>query len=323
MRIITDMIPLTEIRTAADRLAKSVHRTPQLPAHTIGERAGVALSLKCELFQKTGSFKARGALSKVLSLSPEARAGGLCTVSAGNHGAAIAWAARQFGLPSVVVMLTNASTSKVELVRAYGGEVVFHDDRATIFDKLHEIERERGMVFVHSSNDPAVLAGSATLGLEIIEDVPDVEIVVVPVGGGGLLGGVASAIKQVAPRVRVVAVELAEGPALAPSLAAGEPVLSPRPPNTLADGMTPPFVGALPLAIAKEVVDEVVGVTEREIVEAIGLLATHAKLCVEGAGAAATAAVVAKKLKMPAGARVVAIVSGGNVDLQQLLRAIT
>jgi threonine dehydratase len=316
------MIALTEIRTAAGRLAGSVHRTPMLPARRIGEHAGVALSLKCELFQKTGSFKARGALSKVLSLAPAARSCGLCTVSAGNHGAAVAWAARQFGAPSVVVMLSNASSSKVELVRAYGGEVVFHDDRATIFDKLREIERERGMVFVHSSNDPAVLAGSGTIGLEILEDLPDVEVVVVPVGGGGLLGGVTSAIKHVAPRVRVVAVELAEGPALAPALAAGEPVPCPRPPNTLADGMTPPFVGALPLGIAKEAVDEVVGVTEREIVEAIGLLATRAKLCVEGSGAAATAAVVAKKLSMPAGARVVAIVSGGNIDLQQLLAAI-
>lgn len=316
------MIELTEIRTAADRLAKRLHRTPMLPAPLIGEHAGVALWLKCELFQKTGSFKARGALSKLLSLSPEARAGGLCTVSAGNHGAAMAWAARQLGLPSAVVMLASASPSKVELVRAYGGEVVFHEDRATIFNKLQEIERERGMVVVHSSNDPAVLAGSGTLGLEIIEDLPDVEVVVVPVGGGGLLGGVASAIKQVAPHVRVVAVELAEGPALAPALAAGEPVPCPRPPNTLADGMTPPFVGALPLAIAKEAVDEIVGVTEREIVEALRLLATQAKLCVEGSGAAATAAVVAKKLRMPAGARVVAIVSGGNIDLQQLLAAI-
>jgi threonine dehydratase len=183
------------------------------------------------------------------------------------------------------------------------------------------VEAERGLSFVHPFDDPAVLAGAGTTGLEILEDVPDAEIVIVAVGGGGLMGGVASAIKAVAPRVRVIAVELEAGPGLAPALAAGKPVPSPRP-VTVADGMTPPFVGALPLAIAREAVDEIVAVSEAEIIEAMSLLITRAKLYVEGAGAAATAALVAGKIKARPGARVVSIVSGGNVDPERALGAL-
>ncbi|HEU4729440.1 MAG TPA: threonine/serine dehydratase [Kofleriaceae bacterium] len=315
------MIPLPEIRAAAARLAGTVHRTPTLSAESIGARAGVRLQLKCECFQKTGSFKPRGALNKVLTLSDAERARGLVTVSAGNHAQAVAWAARHVGAPCVVVMPTGAPRGKLAAVRGYGAEVVLHDDRATLFDRLREVEAERGLTFIHPFDDPAVLAGAGTVGLEIAEDVPDVELVIVPVGGGGLLGGVTSAIKAALPRARIVAVELAAGPGLGPALAAGKPVPAPRP-DTLADGMTPPFVGALPLAIAREGVDEIALVSEAEIIEAMLLLMTRAKLYVEGSGAAATAALVAGKIRAPAGARVVAIVSGGNIDLDRALGAL-
>jgi threonine dehydratase len=315
------LIPLSEIRAASQRLAGTLHRTPVMSAQSIGARAGVELRLKCECFQKTGSFKPRGALNKVLSLSAAERARGLVTVSAGNHAQAVAWAARHVGAPCAVVMPTAAPRSKLDAVRGYGAEVILHDDRATLFDRLREVEQARGLSFVHPFDDPVVLAGAGTLGLEIIEDGSEVEVVVVPVGGGGLLGGVASAIKALAPRTRVVAVELEAGPALGPALAAGKPVPAPRP-DTLADGMTPPFVGALPLAIAREAVDDIATVTEAEIIQAMGLLMTRAKLYVEAAGAAATAALLAGKVKTRPGARVVAIVSGGNVDPERALGAI-
>jgi len=215
-------------------------------------------------------------------------------------------------------MPSGAPRSKVEAVRGYGAEVILHGDRATLFDKLNEVREARGLTFVHPFDDAVVLAGAGTTGLEILEDLPDVDVVVVPVGGGGLLGGVASAVKQLRPSVKVVAVELAEGPGLAPALAAGKPVPVPRPPDTLADGMTPPFVGALPLQIAREAVDEIVTVGEGEIIGAMKLLMTRAKLYVEGSGAAATAAILTGKVKTPAGARVAAIVSGGNVDLERI-----
>lgn len=316
------MIPLPEIRAAADRLAGKLHRTPMLSSHTLGARAGVTLHLKCECFQKTGSFKPRGALNKVLGLSAAERGRGLVTVSAGNHAQAVAWAAREVGAPCVVVMPTSAPRSKLDAVRGYGAEVVLHDDRATLFDRLREVEAERGMTFVHPFDDATLLAGAGTVGLEIAADVPALDAVIVPVGGGGLLGGVASAIKALSPRTRVIAVELEAGPGLAPALAAGKPVPSPRPAGTLADGMTPPFVGALPLSIAREAGVELVTVTEAEIVAAMAALMTRAKLYVEGSGAAATAALLAHKLALPAGATVVSIVSGGNVDPDRVLAAV-
>jgi threonine dehydratase len=315
------VIPLSEIRAAAGRLSGHVHRTPVSSASGLGQRAGgVRLLLKCELFQKTGSFKPRGALNKILSLSPEERARGLVTVSAGNHAAAVAWAARVAGASATVVMPTDAPRSKVEAVEGYGAEIVFHPDRPTLFDKLAEVRDARGLTFVHPFDDPVVLAGAGTLGLEIVEDVPDADVVVVPVGGGGLLGGVASAIKQLRPKSRVVAVELEAGPGLAPALAAGKPVPVRRPSDTLADGLTPPFVGARPLEIAKQAVDQVVAVSEEEIRDAMGLLATRAKLYAEGGGAASTAALMAGKVRAPVGSIVVAIVSGGNVDLARFPR---
>src|SRR5499427_4898732 len=315
------MIPLDAIRAAAGRIAGRVHRTPLVSASRIGEVAGVRLRLKCECFQKTGSFKARGALHKVLSLSDAERARGLVTVSAGNHAAAVAWAAREAACSAVVVMPDDAPRSKIDAVRGYGAEIVFHADRPTLFDRLHQVRDERGLPFVHPFDDPVLLAGAGTAGLEIAEDFPEVGAVIVPVGGGGLLSGVASAIRQALPAARIVAVELAAGPGLGPALAAGKPVPAPRP-ATIADGMTPPFVGAHAVEIARAARVEIVTVTEDEIVEGMRMLATRAKLYPEGSGAAATAALLSGKISLPPGTAVAAIVSGGNVDLDKFAAAV-
>ncbi|HMJ55110.1 MAG TPA: threonine/serine dehydratase [Polyangiaceae bacterium] len=311
------MIDIADIRAAAQRIAGKIHRTPLLSSSQLAGPAPVRLHLKCENFQKTGSFKARGALNKILSLNAEERGRGLVTVSAGNHAAAVAWASRIAGCSAVVVMPSDAPKSKMDAVRGYGAEIVAHPDRATLFDKLEELRAARGLTFIHPFDDAVVLAGAGTVGLEIAEDLPDVELVIVPVGGGGLLSGVASATKQMNPQVRVVAVELEAGPGLGPSLAAGRPIPVKRP-DTIADGMTPPFVGALPLAIAREAVDEIVTVTEAEIIDAMRLLMTRAKLYVEGSGAAATAALLSNKVRARRGERTIALVSGGNVDLARV-----
>ncbi len=295
-----------------------MHRTPLLSASSLGERAGVRLFLKCESFQKTGSFKARGALHKALLLTDAERARGIVTVSAGNHAQAVAWAARLTGVKSVVVMPSGAPRSKIDAVRGYGAEIVFHEDRNTLFDKLAEVRDAHGLTFIHPFDDPVVLAGAGTVGLEIVEELPEVDVVLVPVGGGGLLGGVTTAVKGVKPGARIVAVELAAGPGLAHAIAAGRPVPVPRPPGTLADGMTPPFVGALVLDIARDHGVEIVTVSEEEIVAAMRLLATRAKLVVEGSGAAAVAALLAGRIEVAPGAIVVAVVSGGNIDPERL-----
>jgi len=314
------LIALPAIREAASRLAGKVHRTPLFASGQLGARIGAPLYLKCESFQKTGSFKPRGALNKILSLAQADRARGIVTVSAGNHAQAVAWAARIVGAPATVVMPSDAPRSKLDAVRGYGAEIVLHEDRPTLFDRLRAVQEERGLTFVHPFDDPVVLAGAGTVGLEILEDLPDTATVVVPVGGGGLLGGVASAVKQLRPGTRVVAVELEAGPGLGPALAAGRPVPAPRPAGTLCDGMTPPFVGALPLEIAREAVDEIVTVSEASVIRAMGLLMTRAKLVVEGSGAAATAALLDGKIRA-AGGPVVAIVSGANIDLPRIPHA--
>jgi threonine dehydratase len=311
------LVPLEAIRKAAERTSAHLHHTPVLSSRSLGERCNARLFLKCESFQKTGSFKPRGALNLVLMLPPERRQHGLVTVSAGNHAQAVAWVASVVGVPCTVVMPADAPRSKLEAVRGYGATVVEHADRTTLFDRLHEEEARTGAFFVHPFDDPNGLAGAGTLGLEIMEQAPDAEYVVVPIGGGGLMAGVASAVKQIKPKCRVVGVELAAGPGMTPALAAGKPVPSPRP-TTLADGLTPPFVGALPLEVAREALDDIALVTEEEIKEAMRLLLLRAKLYVEGAGAAATAALLAGKVKVPAGSLVVSVVSGGNVDPERV-----
>jgi threonine dehydratase len=316
------LIALDLIRAAAERTRSRLHRTPVFTSESLGERAGVRLHLKCESFQKTGSFKPRGALNIVLSMTPEKRARGLITVSAGNHAQAVAWAARTAGVPCTVVMPVDAPRSKIDAVRGYGATIVAHGDRATLFDRLREEEARTGAAFVHPFDDPVGLAGAGTVGLEIVEQVPDVDCVVVAIGGGGLMAGVASAIKALKPSCRVIGVELEAGPGMTPALAAGKPLPVPRP-NSIADGLTPPFVGALPLQVAQEALDELVLVTEAEIVAAMRDLLVRAKLYVEGAGATATAALLAGKARPSAGAVVVSLVSGGNVDPERALAAIS
>ncbi|MFN2603724.1 MAG: threonine/serine dehydratase [Gemmatimonadaceae bacterium] len=311
-------IQLDAIREAATRIGSHLHRTPTLSSRTLGDRAGVQLDLKCESFQKTGSFKPRGALNIVLSLSPEQRARGLVTVSAGNHAQAVAWAAQVVGIPCTVVMPADAPRSKMDAVRGYGATIIAHPERATLFDRLREEESRTGATFVHPFDDPIGLAGAGTVGLEIVEQVPDVECVLVPIGGGGLISGVACAVKALRPECRIVGVELEAGAGMTPALAAGKPVPVKRP-ATLADGLTPPFVGEIAVEVCQQALDDLVLVSEEAIIEGMRELLVRAKLFVEGSGAAATAALLAGKVKVRNGERVVSIVSGGNADPDRVL----
>ena len=311
-------IPLDDIRAAARRIEPHLLRTPVLSARALGERAGVSLVLKVESLQKTGSFKPRGALNLVLMLPEGRRARGLVTVSAGNHAQAVAWAARVVGVPCTVVMPADAPRSKLDAVRGYGATVIEHADRTTLFDRLHEEEARTGAAFVHPFDDPNGLAGAGTVGLELMEQAPDLDAVIVPIGGGGLMAGVACAVKALSPRCRVIGVELAQGPGMKPALAAGKPVPAPRP-KTLADGLTPPFVGAIPLEVARRHVDEIVLVEEEDIAGAMRALFERARLVAEGSGAAATAALLAGRVRLKQNARVAAIVSGGNVDPERFV----
>ena len=317
------MLTIQTIRAARGRIADRVHHTPLLSATRLGARAGATLSFKCESLQKTGSFKVRGALNHVAQLDDDARRRGVITVSAGNHAQALAWAARSAGVRCTVVMPVAASRTKVDASRGYGADVVLHGTNSIeAFSRAHELAEERQLNFVHPFDDDQVLAGQGTIGLEILEQQPDVDVVVVPIGGGGLIGGIAVAIKEQRPAVRVYGVEPTGAAAMRQSLDAGRPLQLERV-STIADGLAAPMAGALTYPLVRHYVDDVVLVTDDEIVGTMRDILFSAKLLVEPAGAAATAAVLAGKLPV-AGKRVLTILSGGNVDvgrLQEILGA--
>jgi threonine dehydratase len=291
-----------DVERAVGVLAGRLHRTPTFSARSLGND----LYLKAELFQRTGSFKPRGVLNRVASLTPEERAAGLISVSAGNHAQALAWGAAQEGLTSLLVMWQSADSAKVAATRAYGAEVDRQAaDPAEAFQRLDELRSTTGRTFVHPFDDPFVLAGQGTVGLEILEDVPGVETIVVPVGGGGLVSGIAAACAE---EVRVVAVEPETSRALHAALEAGEPV--PVEPRSAADALNAPFAGNLPIAMCRELGVEVVLVSEDEIAEAFRLLYARAKLACELGAAAGVAAVLSGKVDA---GRTVCVVSGGNI----------
>jgi len=314
---------LADIRAAHARVAPRIHRTPLLSATRLGARAGVTLFHKCESLQKTGSFKVRGALNNVSQLDAAARRRGVITVSAGNHAQALAWAARDAGVKCTVVMPTTASRMKVEASRGYGAEVVLHGASGIeAFAHAHELAKERDLTFVHPFDDPAVIAGQGTVGLEILEQLEDVDDVIVPIGGGGLIAGVATAIKEARPSVRVFGVEPTGAAVMRKSLDEGRPVRL-ESMKTIADGLAAPMAGDVTYPIVKHYVDDVVLVTDDEIMAAMREILFSAKLLAEGGGAAATAAILSGKLKLD-GRRVVAVMSGGNVDptrVSEVLRA--
>jgi threonine dehydratase len=293
---------------AREAIAGRLHRTPVFSSATLGERTGAPVHLKAELFQRTGSFKPRGVLTKLASLSEEEKRRGVIGISAGNHAQALAYCAALEGVSALVVMWTGASAQKVEATRAYGADVDLEaDGPGGAFDRLAELLEETGRALVHPFDDPLVIAGQGTVGLEILEDVPDAAVIVVPVGGGGLVSGIAAA----GGGRRVIAVEPEGSDALHRGLAAGRPV--PIEPRSLADGLSAPFAGEHPIRICRALAVESVLVSEEELAEGMRFLYGRAKLACEPAGAAAVAALLAGKVALDERETTVAVVSGGNV----------
>jgi threonine dehydratase len=294
-----------DVERARAVLAGRIHGTPTFRSSALG------VSLKAELFQKTGSFKARGALNRLAALTPDERERGVVTWSAGNHAQAVAWAAAEEGVDCLVQMWEGVSPFKVEATRGYGAAVdLSPPDPAAAYGRVLEIVEEQGRVFVHPHSDPLVVAGHGTIALELLEDVPDVETVVVGTGGGGLVSGIVTALDG---RARVVGVAPERAQAFPAGLAAGHSVRVET--DTIADGLAPPFAGELPLELCRGGRVETVLVTEDEIAEGMRFLYARAKLACEPAGAAAAGAVLAGKVE--AGRGVAVIVSGGNVDPEQ------
>jgi threonine dehydratase len=299
------MVESSDVERAAEVIRGRLLRTPLLSCRTLAPDA----FLKAELLQRTGSFKPRGVLTKLASLTAEEKARGVIAISAGNHAQAVAWGSAQEGLDALVVMWSGASEAKIAATRGYGAAVDLEAaDPGEAFRRLDVLLEETGRTLVHPFDDPYTIAGQGTVGLEILEDLPDVETIVVPIGGGGLISGVAVAA---AGRARVIGVEPDGSTAMHAALAAGERVEVT--PISIADGLNAPHAGRNALAIVQEHVEEVVLVTEEEIATGFRFLYERAKLACEPAGAAAVAAVLAGKI---GGGRVLCIVSGGNVAAQ-------
>lgn len=315
MRALSPVPSIDDISAARARLGDRVRRTPTMTATSLGDLFGVRLRVKCEVFQRTGSFKVRGALNAVLSLSREDRAKGLVAISAGNHAAALAYAARAAGARATIVMPAAANPAKVALTEAYGGEVVLTE--APLLDALAALRAERDLTLVHPFDDPYVVAGAGTVGLEIAEDAPDTRVVVVQAGGGGLLSGVAIAVKALLPGVRVVGVEPERADVISRSLEAGHPVT--MTPVSVADGLCSPIGGTVTMPLIQQYVDTVLRVSDDEIRAAMRLVVERTKLVVEPAGAAGVAALL-HGLDLAPGTEVVVIATGGNIDSAGLAR---
>jgi threonine dehydratase len=309
------LLELEDVERARARIGGRVHVTPVMASTTVGNELGVRLHLKAELFQKTGSFKPRGVFSKLLSMDPAAWSRGLVSLSAGNHAAALAYGAAAVGAAATIVMPASAAPSKVEATRRYGGEVVQTD--GSLLDTCLALQRERHLTLVHPFDDLAVMAGQGTVGLELLEQVPGAGLVVVPVGGGGLISGIAAAVKLQHPSVRVVGVEPEGADAMSRSLEQGAPAHLEKV-DTIADGLAPPFAGEHTFRHVQRFVDELVRVTDREIVDALRVLLQRCKLAAEPSGAASLAALLSSRVTPAPGSTVVCVISGGNAGLDVL-----
>ena len=316
------MIPLDTIRTAAEKLKHHIIRTPIIHSSTLSQRIGADVYLKLENLQKTGSFKVRGATYKLIWQRNAIGPGGVVTASAGNHAQGVALAARETGVPATVVMPEWASITKQEATRSYGGDVVIYGTSIDeSLEKARALSRE-GRMFIHPFDDEDIVTGQGTMGLEIFEDIPDADMILVPIGGGGLISGIASAARGIRPETDVIGVEAAVCPSASESRKIGK-VTRVAACASIADGISVKQVGDLCFAMLQEAVADVVLVEEEHITAAMLMLLERKRILAEGSGAAPLAALLNGPVVPPAGGKVVLVISGGNVDSPLLGRIIS
>jgi threonine dehydratase len=315
------MVTLAEIKSALGRIRESIYLSPCAFSETFSRLTGNSVFLKLDNLQKTGAFKERGALNKLLTLSREERSSGVIAASAGNHAQGVAYHAGKRGIRAQICMPLTTPLIKVSSTRSYGAEVVLHG--ANYDEACEEAVRrsqEEGLTFVHAFDDDAVIAGQGTLGIELVQQHSDIEVIVVPIGGGGLIGGIACAVKETNPKVRIIGVQTSRLPSMKVALAEGKPVTL-NAAATVADGIAVRRAGDRTLPLVRKYVDEIVTVDEEEIANAILLLLEREKTLAEGAGAAGLAALVNHKVAST-GKRVAVVIGGGNIDVTLLSRII-
>ena len=299
-------------------MGEHVYRTPLLTSRLLSERTGFDVRLKAEMFQRGGSYKIRGPMNKFALLTDEQKRRGVICSSAGNHAQGVALAAQRYGIKAVVCMAENATPSKIDATRAYGADVVLHGtiwDEAN--DKAKELVAEKGYTYIHPFDDEELIQGQGTVGLEIFEDWPDVDVVVVPIGGGGLISGVALALKACNPAIKIIGVESSGAPGMTRSVREGGLVTLDRV-DCIIDGLRVKRVGDKTYAIVREQVDDLVTLPDAQIFDAVVWIMAHLKVVPEGAAAAPVAALLHGLIQAPAGTRVACVLSGGNLNLDQL-----
>src|SRR3982750_3887809 len=310
-------LTLADFEQARERIAAHIKRTPLLTSRQLSDATGFDIRLKAEMFQRVGSYKIRGPLNKFALMPEDQKRRGIVCSSAGNHAQGVALAAKIHGIRAVVCMAKNATPAKIAATKGYGAEVVLHGmiwDEAN--EKAKELVRTEGLTYVHPFDDEQLIAGQGTLGLEIVKDWPEVDAVVVPIGGGGLIAGVSMAVKGHNPKIRVIGVESSDGPAMKRSVEAGK--LETIDCRTIIDGLRVRRAGEINFSVVQRFVDEIVALPDREIFDAMIWVMERCKLVVEGAAAAPVAALLPGLVKMPAGSKVCAVLSGGNLNLDQL-----
>ena len=310
-------LTLRDFEAARARIDAHIKHTPLLTSRQLSELTGHEVRLKAENFQTVGSYKIRGPLNKFAQMPEAEKRRGVVCSSAGNHAQGVALAARIHGIRAVVCMATNATPAKIAATREYGAEVVLHGsiwDEAN--EKAKELVRDEGLTYVHPFDDAQLIAGQGTLGLEIIQDWPEVDAVIVPIGGGGLIAGVSMAVKSFNPNIKVIGVESSDGPAMKASIDAGS--LQTIDCRTVIDGLRVRRAGELNFSVVQRFVDDIVTLPDREIFEAMLWVMERCKLVIEGAAAAPVAALMRGLVTLPAGSRVAAVLSGGNINLDQL-----
>lgn len=317
------MVKLQDIWKARENLNGVIHKTALDLSFTFSELSGNQIFLKTENLQKTGSFKIRGAYNKIASLSPEEREKGVIAASAGNHAQGVAFGATKAGIASTIVMPEGAPLAKVIATRGYGANVVLHggvyDDA---YNKAIELQKETGATFVHAFDDPDVIAGQGTIGLEILDELPDVDAILVPIGGGGLISGIALAVKSLNPKVKIIGVEAEGAACVFASRQKGE-IQTLTSASTIADGIAVKCPGTLTFELIQEYVDDVVTVSDEEISSTILLLLERAKLVAEGSGAAALAASIYRNnIFKNKNQKAAVLISGGNIDVNFMTRVI-
>jgi threonine dehydratase len=314
------MIPLTrsDFEEARARMGEYVYHTPLLTSRLLGEQTGYDVRLKAEMFQRGGSYKIRGPMNKFAFLTDAQKRCGVVCSSAGNHAQGVALAAARYGIKAVVVMAENATPSKIAATRAYGAEVVLH---GTIWDEANEKARqlveERGYTYIHPFDDEELIAGQGTLGLEIYQDWPEVEVALVPIGGGGLISGVTLALKSCNPAIQVIGVESSGAPGMTRSVREGHLLTLDRV-DCIIDGLRVKRVGEKTYDIVRQHVDDLVTLPDEQIFDAVVWIMSHLKVVAEGAAAAPVAALLHGLVRAPRGAKVACVLSGGNIDLDQL-----